>query len=124
MTEKYYHNKTLWWDRYIKPRIQQIFQREGASRNRDRRGKEDFYYDAIHHSIRSPLANENVAPTIRRLKAKILRLASSYMRGVLIDTVENDKPQGEDITTYHNTGSRKRQKTRLVKHILDGKGQH
>jgi len=29
------------------------------------------------------------------------------MRGVLMDTVENDNIQGEDITTYHYIRSRK-----------------
>jgi len=82
---------------------------------------EDFYYEAIHHAIRSPFATEYVAIPIRRLKAKILRLASSYMRGMLIDTVEKDKIQGEDIITYQYIRSRKRKKTRLVKHILDEK---
>ena len=84
---------------------------------------EDFYCEAIHDVVRSPLATENVAITIRQLKAKILRLASSYMRGVLMDTVENDNIQGEDITTYHYIRSRKRQKTHLVTHILDAQGQ-
>jgi len=52
---------------------------------------------------------ENVAITIRRLKAKILRLDSKHMRGVLMDTVEHYNIQGEDITTYHYIHSRKRQ---------------
>jgi len=82
---------------------------------------EEFYYETIHHAIRSPLATENVAITIRRLKAKILRLTSNHMRGVLMDTGENDNIQGEDITTYHYIRSRKRQKTRLVTHIIDSK---
>jgi len=54
MTEKYYPNKTSWWDRYVKQRIRQTFQREDASRNRDRRDMEDFYYAAIHDAVRSP----------------------------------------------------------------------
>ena len=52
-TGKYYPNTTSWWDRYIKQRIRQTFLREGASRNRDRRDMEDFYYAAIYHAIRS-----------------------------------------------------------------------
>jgi len=40
-----------------------------------------------------------------------------------MDTVENDNIQGEDITTYHYIRSRKRQKARLVTHILDAQGQ-
>jgi len=58
-----------------------------------------------------PLATENVAVTIWRLKAKILRLASKYMRGELMDMVENDTIQGEDIRTYHYIRSHKRKKS-------------
>ena len=41
------------------------------------------------------------------------------MRGVLLDTIDNDSMLGEDITTYHYIRARKRQKTRQVTHILD-----
>ena len=56
---------------------------------------EDFYYAPIYDAVRfpppSPLpATENVAITNWRLKAKILRLTSKHMIGVLMDTVEND----------------------------------
>ena len=65
---------------------------------------------------------DNVAITIGRLNAKLLRLASNYMRGVLMNTVDNDRVQGEDVTIYEYIRSRKRQKTRLVLHILDSNG--
>jgi len=104
---RHYPNKSSWWDRYIKQQIKQTFQRQGASRNRDRKDTEDFCYAAIYHAIRSPLGTENIAITIRRLKAKILRLTCQYMRGVLLDTTDNDSMQGEDITTYHYIRSRK-----------------
>ena len=109
-TENYYLNKVSWWDRYVKQRIWHTFQHEGASRNRGRREMEDFYYAAIYQTVRSPPppATENFAITTRRLKAKILRLTSKYMRGVSMDAVKNDTTQGEDITTYHFTSSRKR----------------
>ena len=68
-----------------------------------------------------PPGTENIAITIRRLKAKILRLTSQYMRGVLLDTTDNDSMQGEDITTYHYIRSRKRQKTQVTQ-IFDEQG--
>ena len=40
-----------------------------------------------------------------------------------MDTADNDAIQDEDITTCHYIRSRKRQKTRLVKHVLDVQGQ-
>jgi hypothetical protein len=70
---------------------------------------EDFYYAAIYHAIRSTSGTENIAITIRRFKAKILRLTCQYMRGVLLDT-SDDSIQGEGITTYHYIRSRKRKK--------------
>ena len=68
MTGKYYPNKTSWWDRYVKQRVRQTFQRERASRNGDRKDMEDFYYAPIYDAVRfpppSPLpATENVAIT-------------------------------------------------------------
>jgi hypothetical protein len=71
-TEKYYPNKTSWWDRYVKQRIRQTSQRESASRNHDRRDMEEFYYAAIYPAVRPPPppAKENVSITVRRLKRK------------------------------------------------------
>ena len=69
-----------------------------------------------------PPGTENIVITVRRLKAKMFRLTSQYMRGVLLDTTDNDCMQGEDITTYHYICSRKRQKTRQVTHIIDDQG--
>jgi hypothetical protein len=41
-----YPNEVMWWDKYINPKIQQAFQREGAERNRDRRpGKPLLWHD-------------------------------------------------------------------------------
>ena len=39
-----------------------------------------------------------------------------------MNTVDNDRVQGEDVTIYEYIRSRKRQKTRLVLHILDSNG--
>jgi len=119
----YYPNTVLWWNRYVKKRIRQTFQREGASRNRDRKDMEDFYYKAVYHALQSFPTTENLAIAIRRLKAKILRLQSKHMRGVLMDTDGNDVASNEDITTCHYMRSRKRSKARMVSNIIDHQGQ-
>jgi len=54
MTGKYYPNKTSWWDRYVKQRIRQTFQREGASGNRDRKDMEDFTMQRFTTQYDSP----------------------------------------------------------------------
>ena len=74
---KYYPNTVLWWNRYVKRRIRQTFQREGAWRNRDREDMEDFYCTAIYHALKSPPTTKNLAIAIRRLKVKILRLQTN-----------------------------------------------
>jgi hypothetical protein len=57
---RYYTNKVMWWDKYLKRKIQQTFQREGAERNCDRRELETRYYDMIYRVIRdqSPQAEK------------------------------------------------------------------
>jgi exonuclease III len=122
MNTRHYPNKTSWWDRYIKKRIKQTFIREGTARNKERRDMEEFYYTAIYHAIRSTPNTENLAINIRRLKAKILQLTSQTMRGVILDTSENDYMKGEEITTYQYIKSRKRQQKRQIMKILDEQG--
>ena len=119
---KYYPNTVLWWNSYVKKRKRQTSQREEASRNRDRKDMEDFYYTAIYHALQSPPTTENLVIAIR-LKAKILYLQSKHMRGVLMDTDDNDGALNEEITTYHYIRSRKRSKARMVSNILDHQGQ-
>jgi len=46
------------------------------------------------------------------------------MRGVLMDTDDNDVTSNEDITTYHYIRSRKRSKARMVSNILDHQGKN
>ena len=84
---------------------------------------EEFYYAAIHHAIRDTLLTENLATTLRGLKAKIIRLSSKNMRGVLMDTADTDAIPDEDITTYHHIRSRRRAKSRTVSQVLDNNGQ-
>ena len=117
-----YPDVVSWWDKYVKGKIRKTFQVEGAVRNTERRTLENFYYDAIYQAIRDHHATANLRQKINRLKAKILRLTSKHMRGILLDTVDTDALQNEAITTYHYIRSRKRAKMRNVSQILDDEG--
>jgi hypothetical protein len=44
---RHYPMRVLWWERYVKVKIRQTFQREGAERNKNRKELENLYYEAI-----------------------------------------------------------------------------
>jgi len=79
---KYYPNRILWWCRYVKRMIQLLFSREGADRRRDRVEMENFYYSAIYDAIREQTSNETRNTTLKRLKAKIIRLNSTHYQAL------------------------------------------
>jgi hypothetical protein len=83
---RYFPNKSVWWDRYTKKRIKTTFLRENAAQTKDRKDMEEFYYDALYHAIQTNTNTEKRAITIRRLKAKLLRVMSQNMGRVLLDT--------------------------------------
>jgi hypothetical protein len=68
---QYYPNKVIWWDKYVKWKIQRTFQRECAERNGDRRALENCYYIMIYRVIRHPSPQAEKAVHLRNLKAKI-----------------------------------------------------
>jgi hypothetical protein len=47
---KYYPNAVLWWERYVKRMVQQLFQRVGTECKRDWQNLENFY-EAIYDSL-------------------------------------------------------------------------
>ena len=79
---KYYPNRALWWYRYVKRIILLFFSQEGADRRRDRAEMENIDYSAIYDVIREPNADEAKAITLKRLKAKIIQLNSTYYRAL------------------------------------------
>jgi DNA-binding PadR family transcriptional regulator len=88
---KYYPNTGMWWERYAKRMIWQLFTREGTERRRDRMTLENFYYDAIynvHH------ATNYVA--LKQLKAKIAHLHHLEQQQIFLDNDEHDMLQGEE----------------------------
>jgi len=78
-----------------------FFRREGADRQRDRAEMENFYYSAIYDVIREPNADEVKAIILKRLKAKIIQLNSTYYRALHVDVGESDRLRGEGPSLHH-----------------------
>jgi len=119
---KYYPNRVSWWCRYVKRMIQLIFSREGADRRRDRVEMENFYYSAIYDAIREQSSDETRNTTLKRLKAKIIRLNSTHYRALQVDVGEGDRLRGEGPSLHHLLQGRKRKKQRTILHTLDHNG--
>jgi hypothetical protein len=88
---KYYPNKVQWWCRYVKRMIQLLFSREGVDRRRDRVEMENFYYSAMYDALRELTTNETKTITLKRLKAKIIRLNSAHQQALQVDVGERDR---------------------------------
>jgi hypothetical protein len=76
-----------------------MFQREGASRNRDKLDVENCYYDMMYRVLREP-KQANKASHLKKLKDKIISINSIQLSGVFLDTDERDRITGEDPTLH------------------------
>jgi len=85
---KYYPNRVMWWCRYVKRMIRQLFGREGADLRHDRIEMENFYYSAIYSAIQDTTPQTTQAVALKKLKAKIIRLNSKHHLGMFIDNRE------------------------------------
>jgi exonuclease III len=70
--QHWYPNITLWWVRYFKKRIRQIFQSMEADLGRDFRRPEDFYYECIQDLVRIADMNPDAFAALHHFKAKVL----------------------------------------------------
>jgi len=112
------------WQRhiqYVKRKIKQTFQREGARRNRDKPDVENCYYDMIYRVLREH-KQANKASHLKKLKDKIIRLNSIQLSEVFLDTDERDRITGEDPTSHQYLKSRKVRAVRTINHALDENG--
>ena len=70
---KYHPNKVMWWGRYVKRMLRQLFYREGAERRRDREEMEIFYYMVIYDVLENKDPHAAKASILNKLMAKIVR---------------------------------------------------
>ena len=61
-----------------------LFTSEGTERNSDRTRLEDFYYSAIYDAIQEPITHTQKMTTLKKLKAKLIRLNSTHRQKIII----------------------------------------
>jgi hypothetical protein len=101
--------------------IQLLLSREGVDRGRDRVEMENFYYSAIYDVLREPTMNDAKTITLKRLKAKIIRLNSAHKQALQVDVGERDRLRVES-PLHHLLQGTKRLKKRTILHAYDKNG--
>ena len=115
-----YQNKLTRWDTYVKCKIRQVFQREGAVRNREITGLDNYFYEMMYRVLQDPIQTNKASH--RKLKANITRLHIIQQRGILLDNDEIDRMTGEDPSLFHCLRSRERRERRMITHAVDENG--
>jgi len=120
--KKFYPNCVLWWGRYVKRMVRQLFTSEGTNRRRDRKTLENFYYDAIYNILQDATLTDTTYVTLKKLKAKIVRLHHEPTQRLLLHTEDQDKCEDETPSLYHILQMRKRQESRMIDRVYDSEG--
>jgi len=102
--------------------IRFLFIQEGSERRRDHLAVENFYYEAIYDILKNTHSHGTKVATLKRLKARILRLHSMEQRRVFLDNGEHDRLAGEEPTLYHILKRRRRQKSKMIHRVQDNHG--
>jgi len=112
---KFYPTRVMWWCRYVKRMIRQLFSREGANRRRDRIELENFYYSAIYSALQDTTSQTDHAVTLKKTNSK-------HRLGMFVDNGEQDRIMGEEPSLHHLLKTRKRQVQRTVHQMYDTDG--
>ena len=119
---KYYPTALMWWERYVKRMLRQIFTWEGAARRRDRRSLENFYYEAIYTLLQTPADHATKAAKLKHLKAKITRLYHEEQKCLSLSNDDCDSLEGENPSLYHLLKAIKLQKSTTIQALHDENG--
>jgi hypothetical protein len=82
---------------------------------------ENFYYSAIYDVLREPTTNDAKTITLKRLKAKVIRLNSAHQQALQVDVGGRDRLRREP-SLHHFLQGRKRIKQRTILHAYDKTG--
>jgi hypothetical protein len=118
---RFYSNRVMWWNRYVKEQIRKYFVCKGATRRQDRAKLENFYYEAIYDVLRYTSHARTTHIALNALKAKIVRLHSGKSTQ-LLGVDDQDKPVDEPPTLYQVLKQKKWQTSRLILNVRDADG--
>jgi len=100
--KRLYPNTVMWWGRYAKRMMRQIFIQEGNSRRKCRQTLENVYYEAIYTALQDDNLRDTAFLTLKQLKAKIVRLHQEPHLHLFVDNDDQKKwmMKNHPYTTY------------------------
>ena len=107
------------WEHHVKRKVKYLFVRERTERKLDCNRMENFYYATIYNILQEPVTYNQKIATLKKMRAKIVWLSSTFHQRTIMDTGEHDKTLGETPSLYHIIKLRKRQNSRTIKRISD-----
>ena len=94
-----------------------MFTSQGTNRRRDRQILENFYYDAIYTVLQEATLMDTTYVTLKKLKAKIVRLHHEPKQRLFLHTEDQDKYEDETPSLYHVLKMWKRQESRMIDRV-------
>ena len=88
LQERKYPDTVMWWQKYLKRKIRFLFIQEGSARTREEMINENLYYACIYDIMKYRRHHREKTPTLKLLKAEIVRLHSKRVPSITIDTQE------------------------------------
>lgn len=89
----------------------------GASPGPTSNGK--FYHDAVYNILRDTNIHGSTSITLKKLKAKILRLHHMAQHRIFLNTNEHDRIVDEEASLCHILKLRKRHESRMIYRVHD-----
>ena len=120
--KRFYPNSIPWWGHYVKRLVRQLLTSEGTNRCWDHQTLENFYYDALYTVLHADTITDRSYVTLKKLKAKIVRLHQEPQKLLFLHTNEQDKCEDEMPSLYHVLRLRKRQESRTIDRVYNSEG--
>jgi hypothetical protein len=111
----WYPNINIWWDEYVKPRLQRYMRRWVAEQQRDFKMMENHLYTCIYDIQKQDIPPEMKIAALNRYRAKLVRLQALRTEQLLLDTSERDKMDGEEPTLYQLIKVKKSRESRKIR---------
>ena len=120
--KRFYPNTVMWWGRYAKRTMRQIFIQEGTSRRRVSQTLEKFYYEAKYTALQEDNLRDTTFLTLKQLKAKIVRLYHEHHHHLFLDNDDQNKMEDEEPSLHHLLKRHKMQESRMVNSVYGNDG--
>ena len=118
----WFPNVNIWWDRYVKPRLQRYMRIWGAERRQDFNIMENHMYTCIYNIQKSAMSPDQKLAALNRHRAKLVRLQARRTEPFRLDANERDVMDGEEKSLYHLFKSSKRREARTIRRMQDRGG--